>query len=153
MDHQEDRTKAISRDDSFTHLFNPSDRLVGLLILHIRPTSGLRELHANALKTFLNNVLFCTIEKQATMWTAENAHQSRFGSIYKGLSFPTLDCLITNLELRKFSPELSYLMFAELERALRDKPLQFECGTVMSDTSDIHFFTRKTSTVNVTLIK
>jgi hypothetical protein len=153
LDHQHDKSKAISQDDLFTHLFTPSDRLVGLFILHIRPASGLRQLNVDALKMFLNNVLFCTIEVQATMWEAENTYQSSFGTIYKGLSFPTLDCLVNTLELQKFSPELSYLLFTELERALRNKPLQFECGTVMSNANDIHFFTRNMPKTNMLTIK
>jgi hypothetical protein len=142
-------TKAISQDDLFTHLITPSDRLIGLFIMHIRPASALRLLNVNALKSFLNSVLFCTIEVQAMMWESENALQTSFGSIYKGLSFPVLDTLVNTLELRTLRPELSYLLFAELERALRNNPLQLECGIVMSDASDIHFFTRKIPNGNV----
>ncbi len=142
-------TKATSQDNLFTHLFTPSDRLIGLFIMHIRPASALRLLNVNALKSFLNSVLFCTIEVQALMWESENAHQTSFGSIYKGLSFPVLDTLVNTLELRTLRPELSYLLFAELEHALRNNPLQLECGTVTSDANDIHFLTRKTPNGNV----
>jgi hypothetical protein len=133
----------VPQDHLFNHLFTPSDRLVGLFILHIRPTSGLRMLDVSALKIFMSNVLLCTIEVQATQWNKEFESQSTFGSVYKGLSFPALDTLISVLELQKMSPELSYLLFTELEQAIRLKPLLMECGTVVSDTNHIHFYARR----------
>jgi hypothetical protein len=136
------------KEELFVPIFRPSDRLVSLFVLHIEPHSGLRKLNVHEIRNVIVNILSCTLQAQAAQWQKECSGKNRYsvGTLYSGLTFPVLDSIVVALQLKKISPELSYLMFVELEQQLRDKPVILESGTLISNISEIYFFARHRTT-------
>lgn len=118
-------------------LFEPSDQLVALFLVSMKPESGLRILKVSELKIFINSIILSTLEFQIETWASCGRCEGIVGSIHRGISFPWFETAKTSFELNSDGALVFAALFKEVYASVAKNSAVLENGILYASNNQL----------------